>query len=177
MSKEDLGATFLRAAESGVLEVARDLFKFCGPDILTTTDEDGYTAMHRASYNGHLEVVEFLLSVGARVDTRTRDGWQPLHSACRWNKASVASLLLQNGALINAQTNGKLTPLHLAACNDRAEATLLLLLTQRDVDVSLQNGQGDTALTVAERSGGYSYLFEMTNESIDYRIFLQKALN
>lgn len=177
MSKDDLGATFLRAAESGVLEVARDLFEFCGPDILTTTDEDGYTAMHRASYNGHLEVVEFLLSVGARVDARTVDGWQPLHSACRWNKASVASLLLQNGAPINAQTNGNLTPLHLAACNDRAEATLLLLLTQRDVDVSLQNGQGETALTIAERSGRYSYLFEMTNESIDYRIFLQKDLN
>jgi len=105
------------------------------------------------------------------------DGWQPLHSACRWNKAEVASLLLQNGALINAQTNGKQTPLHLAACNDRAKATLLLLLTHRDVDVDLRNGQDETALTIAERSGRNSYLFEMTNESIDYRKFLQKALN
>ena len=172
---EELGITFLRAAQSGVVEVLRELYEFCGPDIVTATDEDGYTALHRASYNGHIEAVEFLLSVGARVDVRTADGWQPLHSACRWNKAEVASLLLQNGAVINAQTNGKQTPLHLAACNDRAKATLLLLLSHRDIDVSLRNGQDETALTIAERSGQNSYLFEMTDESVDYRKFLHKA--
>ncbi len=172
LSREQLSEIFLRAAQTGVLEVVRELYDLCGADILQYTDEDHYTALHRASYNGHLAVVEFLISVGAKVDAKTADGWQPLHCASRWNKAKVASLLLQNGAKINAQTNGNQTPLHLAASNDRAKATLELLLRDKRLDATLHNGQGDTALQVAERNGRYSCLFEMVEESVDYRRFM-----
>lgn len=144
----------------------------CGDDLIHTKDTDQYTALHRASYNGHLEVVEYLLQAGAKVDARTIDGWQPLHCACRWNKTPVASLLLQNGAVINAQTNGKQTPLHLAACNNYAKNTLTLLLSHPKVDPSLRNSQNDTALQVAERCGTYGYLFELVEDSVDHRRFL-----
>ena len=175
ISKEDLGVAFLKAAETGVLEAVKDLHEFCGPQILSATDDDQYTALHRATYNGHIPVVEYLLSVGANVESRTVDGWQPLHCACRWNKVGVASLLLQNGAVVNAQTNGKQTPLHLAACNDRAKETLELLLRTSDTDVNLVNGQGDRAYQLAERSGPYAYLFQMVDESIDDRKFLREV--
>lgn len=84
----------------------------------------------------------------------------------------MADLLLQNGALVNAQTHGKQTPLHLASSNDQARETLLLLLTNPDLQPDLVNGQGDTALDVAQRCGRYSSLFLMVEESIDYRKFL-----
>lgn len=172
LSKADLEQTFLTAAQKGVLEVVKDLHKFCGPEIVDTRDEDEYTALHRASYNGHTEVVEFLLSAGAKIDARTIDGWQPLHCACRWNKAEVASLLLQNGAQINAQSNGRQTPLHLAACNDHSKNTLELLLRHRDLDTTLRNGQDETAFEVAQRSGRYAFLFEIAAEEVDYWKFL-----
>ena len=73
---------------------------------------------------------------------------------------------------MNAQTHGKQTPLHLAASNDRARETLILLLAHPDLQPHLVNGQGDTALEVAERSGRFAGLFVMAEDSIDYRKFL-----
>ena len=158
----------------GVLDAVRELHSHCGPEILATTDEDSYTALHRAAYNGHSDVVEFLLEKGAAVDAKTIDDWTPLHSACRWNKVKVASILLRNGARINSKTRGGQTPLHLAACNNQAKATLELLLRQADLDTSLTSAVGETAQNLAERNGRWAFLFQMTDEAIDYRKF---ALN
>ena len=173
MSREAVGEAFLRAAQTGLLDVVKELHDGYGPEILNTVDEDNYTALHRAAYNGHLETAEFLLSAGAKVDAKTIDGWQPLHCACRWNKARLASLLLQNGANVNAQTNGKQTPLHLAACNGRVKSCLELLLRHRDVDPSLRNGQDETAFEVARRSGRFSDLFELVEDAVDWRRFMK----
>ena len=150
----------------------QDLYSFCGPEILTVTDSDQYTPLHRASYNGHSAVVEFLLLKGANVEAKTIDSWQPLHCACRWNNVEVASLLLQNGARINSQTNGGQTPLHLASSNEHARNTLELLLSHRELDVDIKNGQGEVALTIAERYGRYPYLFSKVEASVDHRKFL-----
>ena len=172
LSRDQLEAAFLSSAEHGATEVLRELHTHCGDDIINITDSDLYTPLHRASYNGHTDTVEYLLSCGARVDAGTVDGWKPLHCACRWNKTAVADILLQNGAKINAQTHGKQTPLHWAAANDRARETLILLLNHPDLQPELINGQGDTALDVAKRCGKYAELFVMAEESVDYRRFL-----
>ena len=174
LSREQLEDAFLKAAQTGVLEVVKELHELCGDDILSVRDEDQYTPLHRASYNGHTDVAEYLLYSGANIEARTMDGWQPIHCACRWNKVRTASLLLQNGALVNSKTNGGQTPLHLAASNDRAKPTLELLLRHRDIDPSLLNGQSETALQLAERNGRFSYLFLMVDESIDHRKFLKE---
>ena len=174
LSQEDCKETFLKAAATGLLDVVKELHKFCGPEILAVRDEDMYTPLHRASYNGHTPVVSFLISEGADVEARTVDGWQPLHCACRWNKVGVASLLLQNGAGVNSQTNGGQTPLHLASSNDRAKSTLELLLSHPDLDTELRNGQGELALTVAERSGRHAHFFSVVDPSIDHRKFLRE---
>lgn len=177
LSKDHLKETFLKAAQTGVLEVIKELYTFCGPEILSVVDADKYTPLHRASYNGHSSVVEFLLSQGADIEARTQDGWQPLHCACRWTKVESASLLLQNGAPINSQTNGGQTPLHLASSNDRSRDTLELLLTHPELNTDIKNGQGEVAQTVAERNGRFAYLFTMVEASIDYKKFLRSADN
>ncbi|XP_038617679.1 ankyrin repeat domain-containing protein 49 [Tachyglossus aculeatus] len=124
-------------------------------------DEDEYTALHRAAYNGHLAIARELVSRGADVHAVTADGWTPLHSACRWDHASVAAFLLQHEADVNAQTRGLLTPLHLAAGNRDGKNTLELLLMNRYVRPGLKNNAGETALDVARRSSVYHYLFEI----------------
>ncbi len=85
--------------------------------LLSCVDEDGYTPMHRAAYNGRCAVLRYLLTHGAAacVHARTADDWTPLHSAARWGQAKAAHLLLQNGASMSAITQGGQTPLHLAA--------------------------------------------------------------
>ena len=69
--------------------------------VVRHADEDGYTALHRASYGGHADVVAFLLlSAGADVGARTADGWTPLHSAARWNAFACVEVLLAQGGTV-----------------------------------------------------------------------------
>lgn len=105
---------FLSAAQSGDLVKVQELYEQ-DPALLKGTDQDRYTALHRACYGNHVDVVKFLISKGADVAAETEMGWQPLHSSCQWNNKECAAILLQNGADVNAKSEGSQTPLHVAA--------------------------------------------------------------
>jgi len=159
---------FLRAAEKGNIIVLNQLHAAHGSKLLEYRDEDGYTALHRAAYNGHVEMIEKLLHIGANVRAMTNNKWQPLHCACKWNKAEVASLLLQNNADINAQSEGGQTPLHLASSNRDSLQTMELLLTHPDIDPSLRNNAGETAYDIAFRSCAHAGVFEIVEDCIRF---------
>ncbi|XP_071454276.1 ankyrin repeat domain-containing protein 49-like [Hetaerina americana] len=156
----------LWASEHGNLDLVKKLIQQEGSSLLKERDKDGYTPLHRACYNGHEDVVEYLLEKGADIKAATSDGWQPLHSACNWNFSQCASLLLDHGADINAVTNGGLTPLHLASANSNARETLILLLLNPFLDPNIRNNSGETASQVARRSGPNHSLFECVDQCI-----------
>uniref|UniRef100_A0A1B6MCV6 Uncharacterized protein n=2 Tax=Graphocephala atropunctata TaxID=36148 RepID=A0A1B6MCV6_9HEMI len=110
----------LWAAENGKTEIILKLINE-NPSIVHVRDKDGYTPLHRASYNDHVDAVEMLIQNGANIAAKTEDGWQPLHSACKWNNVKCAAKLLAYGADVNALSDGDLTPLHLAAGNSYAK--------------------------------------------------------
>ena len=157
---------FLRAAEKGNITVLNQLHAAHGSKLLEYRDEDGYTALHRAAYNGHLQVIEKLLHIGANVMAKTNNKWHPLHCACKWDKVEVASLLLQNNADVNAQSEGGQTPLHLASSNRDSLQTMELLLTHPDIDPSLRNNAGETAYDIALRSCTHAGIFEIVEDCI-----------
>ena len=138
------------------------------PQAMNSPDSDGYTALHRAAYNGHTEAIQLLLSVGADVSARTMDGWQAIHCACKWNKTSAVEVLLQEGADPNSQTNGGLTPLHMAASNNLSRDVLVILLMHSSIDTTLVSSSGDVAEQVALRYGGLGYLFEVKDKCLDF---------
>ncbi|XP_053313865.1 ankyrin repeat domain-containing protein 49 [Spea bombifrons] len=152
----------LFAAENNRLSTVQSILS-SAPELVNATDEDHYTPLHRASYNGHLGMVRELIGRGADVHAVTLDDWTPLHSACKWNNTPVASFLLQHGADVNAQTKGLLTPLHLAAGNRDSRQLLELLLMNRYVKPSLKNKAGETAYDIARRTDVYHYLFEIAH--------------
>ncbi|RVE76281.1 hypothetical protein OJAV_G00006760 [Oryzias javanicus] len=47
------------------------------PLLVHCRDEDNYTPLHRAAYNGHVEAACALLSHGSDINPRTIDGWTP----------------------------------------------------------------------------------------------------
>nr|XP_026491846.1 uncharacterized protein LOC113397642 [Vanessa tameamea] len=59
------------------------------------------TPLHRASMNGHIEVVQVLLEAGIDPNVRTNAG-TPLHQAACFGKANVVRCLLDAGADLNA---------------------------------------------------------------------------
>lgn len=87
---------FLKAAEKGKIDVVSKILD-SNESFINCKDCDGYTALHRASYNGHVEMVKLLISLNADVNSVTNNMWQPLHSACRWGKEKVLSLLILLG--------------------------------------------------------------------------------
>ena len=111
--------------------------------------------------------MEYLLRHGADVNNRTVDGWTPLHSACRWGNVEAASMLIRSKADVNARTNSSQTPLHLASANKDSKSVLELLLSQENIDISIENSVGETALVICQRSNPFSYLFEMAQDHIN----------
>ncbi|XP_008821345.1 ankyrin repeat domain-containing protein 49 [Nannospalax galili] len=161
--ENDPGKLLLWAAEKNRLATVQRLLSEKATQV-NTRDEDEYTPLHRAAYNGHLDIVRELVAQGADVHAVTVDGWTPLHSACKWNNTRVASFLLQHDSDINAQTKGLLTPLHLAAGNRDGKDTLELLLMNRYIKPGLKNSSEETAFDIARRTSSYYYLFEMVED-------------
>jgi ankyrin repeat protein len=59
---------------------------------------DGFAALHSASWKGHAEVVRELLSRGAAINTQADNGATPLTCACDTGHLAAATLLLNAGA-------------------------------------------------------------------------------
>ena len=155
------GLRLLWACQHNSLKTVESLLK-TNPNLLKFCDDDGYTALHRASYSNHPQVAEFLLKSGADIAARTdEEQWQPIHSACRWNAAETVEVLLNWGADVNATTSGGQTPLHLAAFCGKSQNTLQLLLTHPKLKSMTKNAQGDTPKDIAIRNGNCIKLFDL----------------
>jgi len=61
-------------------------------------DYDGRTALHIACCEGHVDMVKYLLDLGAPVHVRDRYGDTPLDDAVMFRRATIVSMLRQTGA-------------------------------------------------------------------------------
>lgn len=95
----------LWAAENGEIVILRELLTK-QPGLVHVQDSDGYTPLHRAAYSNHVDVISYLLSIGANVNTKTQLGWTALHSACNWNNYMAAARLLAADADPGALSDG-----------------------------------------------------------------------
>jgi ankyrin repeat protein len=95
------------AAEGGDVEAVRVQLEK-DPGLIRSRDKDGYTLLHRAARQGHLQLVELLIAKGAPLDERSHDGSNltPLHLAAGENHIDTVMLLLEKGADVNAKGKG-----------------------------------------------------------------------
>jgi len=149
----------LWAAQFNKLDIAKEML-LGKPGLVKARDEDLYTPLHRACYNGHIEMARLLLETGADFMATTDTGWTPLHSAAKWNNVGCAELMLNAGVPVNTVSEGGLTPLHVASMSYNCRDVVELLLLQPGVDLTLTSNQGDTALEIAERTGPLGPLFQ-----------------
>uniref|UniRef100_A0A1I8FW47 Acyl carrier protein n=2 Tax=Macrostomum lignano TaxID=282301 RepID=A0A1I8FW47_9PLAT len=154
----DPAKQLITAAENGRLDEVTRLVPLPDPPtaeppspLLAAADSDGYRALHRAAYNGHVGICRHLLMCGADVSAGSGQGWTALHSAAFWNQTAVVALLLRAGADPNAATESGQTPLHLCLGENRDPATAQLLLLHPRLDPSAVNSSGETALTLSSQ--------------------------
>ncbi|CAJ1933408.1 unnamed protein product [Cylindrotheca closterium] len=121
---ETIGLTPLIAASAaGELQVVLLLLRR-GADI-EAMDNDHMTSLHYASFQGHHEVVTFMLDWVERegldrnaiVEAMDRFGKTPLCWACEAGHLEVAEVLLDAGANAKAADDHGFTLLHLASLN------------------------------------------------------------
>lgn len=68
-------------------------------------------ALHTASENGYVEIIEVLLVNGAEVDARNVENRTPLHLSCYYGHSGVAEKLLIHGANIHSRNSRNFTAL------------------------------------------------------------------
>ncbi|KAI0410992.1 hypothetical protein F5X98DRAFT_381198 [Xylaria grammica] len=118
------------------------------PSILTTRSVQGYTILHQACITDNVELVKYLLNIGAPIDITDDDGCTPLYYAilgCAW---SSAELLVNEGCQVNIFDNDGHTPLLAAAAKIRKNASGAIrfakFLLSRGADAGIKLKSGST---------------------------------
>ncbi|VDD80994.1 unnamed protein product [Mesocestoides corti] len=111
------------------------------------------------------QLIELLISRGARLSDRNADGRTPLHVAASSGCVEAILCLAQFGAQVNATDAQGYSPLHLASANGRAVA-VRLLLDNLGADRSLTTANnGLTALQLATSDRVRRMFFEPTSSA------------
>ena len=77
--------------------------KIEGNDV-NVQDDDGRIGLHLSAYEGHLSVVEFLVSEGADVNAKNNDKETPLIEAAFYGHFKVCQFLVSNGADVTVKS-------------------------------------------------------------------------
>ena len=144
-----VGPLMLGAAEAGNTKRLLSTLRY----IQNIDFEDDWkeTALHKAAYKGHKDLVRLLLMKGASIEAINIDNNTPLHLAARNGHTGALELLLAKSASIEAMTKTDNTPLHIAAWNGHT-STVELLLT-KGASVEAMNINNNTPLHLAAWNG------------------------
>lgn len=135
--------------------VLQELLKARGADkLINARDSDGDTPLHHAARNAFLDIVQILLSHGARASARNASEETTLHSACRYNFPNVVrEIVKQDKRLVNDTDIHWNTPLHAAALGGFSETASILI--EAGADLEAKNYYEWTPLTVACKNGDF----------------------
>jgi uncharacterized protein len=101
------------AALNGRLDVAKAL-RAAGADV----NPHGWTPLAYAATGGHDDVVAWLLTQGATIDSPSANGTTALMMAAREGRYATALLLVDKGANVNARNENNMSALDFAQRNN-----------------------------------------------------------
>ncbi|KAM8739593.1 ankyrin repeat domain-containing protein 1-like [Acanthopagrus schlegelii] len=107
------------------------------------------TALHKASFKGHVEVMKRLLEAGAAIDKKDKLEATAVHWACRGGSLPALQLLLDQEAKITYRDKLHSTPLHVAVRTGHCECAEHLI--HCGADVNAKDRDGDTPMHDAVR--------------------------
>ena len=112
----------------------------------------GFTALHRATKYGKIQMVGYLLDSGADINIKTNDGRTPLSSAAKFDHLETVEYLVERGAKIYTSTN-RWSALDYAKKNENAEM-VNLLLSYGAIDVDVEEVYTDQKAGYDQLKGG-----------------------
>ena len=121
-----------------------------GGEILYTTTDGGWTALHNAAWFGRGSVVERLIVAGANPNAKTKDQLTPLHCAVKNSQAPSVGLLLTTKTVeIEVEDQFGITPFQMA-CKCRNIPIMDLLHDRVDIERRMRIGWTPLMLAVVE---------------------------
>ncbi|KAH0557197.1 hypothetical protein GP486_005013 [Trichoglossum hirsutum] len=163
------------SADRGSLEVVKLLVE--NGAVVDAIDDEGSTALQKASMRGHISIVTYLLEHGADINHTNNIGYTPVLLAAESGFAEIVQLLIDRGAdphravtagwtpihlsyehaeatrvlMENGADANRIanyyTPLHLAASNNHVEVVKVLLSFNLDIDIQCPDGSPYTGYT------------------------------
>ena len=128
---KDISQVLLLAAQKGFYLVCERCVDSITEYEVNSKDDDGYTALHYAAKNGHVNIVSLLVEHGARVNTKTNNDSTPLALAVSAGRGHVVRPLLEAGADTSVRIHDRNLLAELAYAsgdtNDNADAVQALL--------------------------------------------------
>jgi ankyrin repeat protein len=122
------------------------------PDLINAPGEKLLPPLHNAARLGRLQVAEFLLANGAKIEAAAQaGGGKALHFAAEAANKPMIELLLRKGADVNARNGPGLTALHIAARGGFLSVAELLLEKGADINAVDRNGYSPLHSAVSRR--------------------------
>lgn len=137
---------------------------------------DGKAAMHEAAIEGHLDIVQLLIDLGADIDIKQTPRGDaakrkfhglrtPLHWAADRGHDDVARLLIDSKADINAGNSTDRRPLQEAIMSHRTSVAKLLL--DSGASVAIHDNEGWTPLHQAADAGNVQLINILVDKGCD----------
>lgn len=115
--------------------------------LLNECNSDGWTPMHVASNEGHVELIDIFAEFGGNLDCRSKNLRTPLHVACIRGNFNIIKALLMKEVDINAQDIDGYTPCHF--CSEYGHIDCLRLLLRQHPQLIIKNKDNLSPLDVA----------------------------
>ena len=122
-----------------------------------------------ASNIGNLEIMQFLLSKGVKIDLSTTEGFTALHYATLKNNIKEVEFLINNHATIDIADGADQTPLHDAAKKD-TRIDILTLLLDHKASINALDIYGQTPLIDAARKNAIANTYFLLTRGADASI-------
>lgn len=115
--------------------------------LINQCNSDGWTPLHVASNEGHVDLIELFVEYGSKIDARSRNFRTPLHIASIRGNLGVVQAVLLVGADINAKDIDGNTPCHF--CSEYGHKDCLRYLLLKHPSLFSKNKEGLSPLDVA----------------------------
>ena len=157
-----LPAEFLSEAKSGNMDELKVIYQNSKSldmvdDVINAQDQEGNSALHWSIINKNIEAAEFIIQVGANVNTARNEkdkfeGDTPLISASFNGLLSIVKKLVKNGAKVDAKRKDGVHAAEVAAQEGHLEILKFLIQEEPQV-VDLKGFDGNTPLISATMKG------------------------
>ena len=122
------------------------------PQLVEARDGDGDTPLHYAALGGNVELINYLIDKGAKIELPNAEHKTALHFAAVNDRKEAVSALLKRGAALETKDDYGRTALILCA-RERGQAATGRLLIEAGADVNAADKFSSTALELAAWRG------------------------